>query len=541
MASEENIGRPLGYASLIDFFRLEVPAPHHTSSVGPGARSSQVTATGVHETFPGQFWREPAEVVEQLVFALKYDGVDLLILRAVFERMGTEAIELALRESPTSAYLRRLWCLYEFLLGERLNLPDVDAGPYVALLEPERYVTRPGPKLRRFRVDFNLLGPDPGFCPIVRFTELLREYEAQSQQDLASSAVHAIAPQDLQRAIRYLYVKETRASFEIERATPSDRMERFVEALFSHGARPTGSLWWGEEQLVELAAAIINDPRFAPTQYRTHNVRVSEQRSLSLSERVHYVAPRHEDIRALMAAFVLAWQEHHLAPLHKPAPGAVVGADGRPYAIRTSCGDPFVDFVVAGCLSFGFVYLHPFSDGNGRIHRLIFNRVLSTTGFTPPEVVVPVSAAILHDPAGYDAALETFSKRIMPFIAFEIDDRTGELTVSNETAWLYRYPDLTAHVEALCGWFHTAVTTELVEELNVLRAIDAAKAAMRDVVEMPDSREDLFLKLCVQSWRDGRGFVLSKTKRSLFAELTDDEVARLETAISEAFSLVARP
>jgi hypothetical protein len=539
VAGDRNISRALGYGALTELLGLDLPTPFHQSIMAQGARSSHTALDGtIRESFPASFAKEQVDLMGQLVFALKYDGVDLLILRAVFEKIGPKPLEKALAAAPTSSYLRRLWFFYEFLTGNQLATSDVTAGPYVHLLEPETYVTRPGPKVRRQRVNLNLLSGNREFCPMVRWTEGLKQYAALKLQDLASSAIREIPQRDLQRAIRYLYVKETRSSFEIERATPSERMERFVETLFAQGTRQTEALWWEESHLVELAQAIIADARFAPTGYRTHQVRVSEQRSLSLSEKVHYVAPRHEDIPALMRGFVAAWQQHHLVQLPRPLAGALVGDDGRPYAVRRSCGDPFVDFVVAGCLSFGFVYLHPFIDGNGRIHRLILHRVLSTTGFTPPGVVIPVSAAILNDSAGYDAALEAFSSKIMPFVRYRIDDKTGEMAIDNETGWLYRYPDLTVQVEALCAWFETAVNTELVQELSVLQAIDGAKAGMREVVELPDQREDLFLKLCIQNWRAGRGFVLSKTKRELFNELADQEIASLEKAVAAAFSQI---
>ncbi len=109
--------------------------------------------------------------------------------------------------------------------------------------------------------------------------------------------------------------------------------------------------------------------------------------------------------------------------------------------------------------------------------------------------------------------------------------------MNNDTADLYRYPDLTAQIEALCGWFESAVRTELVEELHTLRAIDDAKLAMREVVELPDQRENLLLRLCMQNFADGRGYTLSKAKRtSLFEDLTDKEVAALEVAIRSAFA-----
>jgi hypothetical protein len=527
----------VGYAAFIGRAGTSwrAPKPRHLSSIGPGGRTRVTTPDGVHESFPEQFQRDTSDV-GQLVFALKYDGVDLLALLRIFSTIGGAELAAALREKSSSAYLRRLWFFYEFLLGERLDLPDAEAGAYVDALDPEEYITRQGPKLRRYRVNFNLLGPTPRWCPIVCRTEKLRTYEAMRLDELAKMAVEDLSPRDLQRAIRYLYVKETRASFEIERATVSDRMERFVEALFSHGAQRDGAMWWSEKEFVEIAGLIINDPRFAPTGYRKNEVRVSEQRSLAARERVHFVGARHVDVPSLMQGLVDAWAAHHLVELPRPIPGAIAGPNGEAYASRRSGGNPFVDFVIAGCLSFGFVYIHPFDDGNGRLHRLMLHRILSVTEFTPTGLVIPTSTAILHDLAGYDAALEDFSTRILPWVEYEIDDPDGSMTIHNDTVDLYRYPDLTAQVEALCGWFETAVRTELVEELHALRAIDDAKEAMRVIVELPDQRENLFIRLCMQNFAEGRGYTLSKAKREkLFSDLRDEEVTALEGAVRAAF------
>jgi Fic family protein len=36
-----------------------------------------------------------------------------------------------------------------------------------------------------------------------------------------------------------------------------------------------------------------------------------------------------------------------------------------------------------------FVYIHPFDDGNGRLHRYLIHHVLSRTRFTPAGLVLP--------------------------------------------------------------------------------------------------------------------------------------------------------
>jgi Fic family protein len=41
------------------------------------------------------------------------------------------------------------------------------------------------------------------------------------------------------------------------------------------------------------------------------------------------------------------------------------------------------------------VFIHPFLDGNGRLHRYLIREELSVLGFTPKGIVLPVSAFIL--------------------------------------------------------------------------------------------------------------------------------------------------
>ena len=52
--------------------------------------------------------------------------------------------------------------------------------------------------------------------------------------------------------------------------------------------------------------------------------------------------------------------------------------------------------LIATTIAFGFVFIHPLSDGNGRIHRYIIHHVLAETGYAKRELIFPISAAILN-------------------------------------------------------------------------------------------------------------------------------------------------
>ena len=69
--------------------------------------------------------------------------------------------------------------------------------------------------------------------------------------------------------------------------------------------------------------------------------------------------------------------------------GGMVAFDRGPAGLI----DPIV---AAAVLAFGFVYVHPFEDGNGRLHRYLIHHVLAQRRFNPAGVVFPVSAAILE-------------------------------------------------------------------------------------------------------------------------------------------------
>jgi Fic family protein len=185
---------------------------------------------------------------------------------------------------------------------------------------------------------------------------------------------------------------------------------------------------------------------------------------------------------------------------------------------------------VAAAGAFGFVFLHPFVDGNGRIHRFIVHHVLAKRNFSPPGIVFPVSAAMLRDMPAYGKALEAFSSVIAPFIRHTMDEDQA-MRVENETMDLYRYVDATVQAEYLYDCIEETICRDLKQELDFLAFFDQAMKSLMDIVDMPNQRATLLIRLIHQN--KGR---LSMNKRGGFPELTDAEIERIESAIRAAAS-----
>ena len=183
---------------------------------------------------------------------------------------------------------------------------------------------------------------------------------------------------------------------------------------------------------------------------------------------------------------------------------------------------------VAAVVAFGFVFIQPFVDGNGRIHRFLVHTVLSKTKFSPARLVFPVSAAMLRDMTAYDQVLELFSQPISRFITHNVDDQQ-QISVLNDTADLYRYFDATAQVEYLFDCIEDTISRDLKRELDFLKFFDAAMKDVMNIVDMPNQRAALLIKLIHQN--KGK---LSTGKREMFQEVSDQEIAKIETAIREA-------
>lgn len=337
------------------------------------------------------------------------------------------------------------------------------------------------------------------FKIIIFKEEALQAIESSRIHERCQTIVNTFPAKLLGRALNYLYVTETKSSFEIERITPSaSRVEKFVGLLGLAEHKD----FCEKTLLIELQNRIV-DPRFQDKDYRTIQNYIGQTASYQ-KEVIHYVCPSPRDLPALMAGLLIS---------HK----------------KMKKGQTPV-LIHAATTSYGFVFLHPFEDGNGRIHRFLIHNILSSRKLVPQGLMFPISATLLKESISYDRSLEAFSTPLMKLVEYELDE-LGQLTLHNDVGCWYRYMDLTAQAEALYRFVQQTIETELVEELHFLAHYDEAKRALQAIIDMPDRRIDLFIRFCLQN----QGALSKRKRNDHFAFLTNDELSEMEKTINTIF------
>jgi hypothetical protein len=487
-----------GWSALVKAWSLNAPL-RSFSCVSPGFVRGSIRHQDEWVIYDKRFKPEDS-LNGHLAFALRHEPMDLLILKRLFQAVPKHEIETLVNSASTGAIARRVWFFYEWLTGDRLNRPDAEAGNYVDALDPKLYFTTTPVNSTRHRVRDNLLGV-PEFCPVIRRTAALNEFVGSRWDTQAKDLVGRISKGIVARAASFMLLADSQASYRIEgESPPRNRIERWGRAVAQAGKRPLS-----EDELARLQHIIVEDNRFVRPGLRTEGGFIGD-RDIDNNPLPEFISARHQDLPQLIAGLLAA--------------NARMGQDLG------------VDAVVqAAATAFGFVFIHPFEDGNGRLHRYLIHHVLADKGFTPPGMIFPVSSVLLERMDDYHEALQHHSSAVMPFIEWR---PTASLNVEvvNETADLYRYFDATEVAQLLYECVQRTIEDDLPRELAYLRSYDEAKRRIQEVVEMPDRTLGLLITFVSQN----NGKLSKKRRRSDFAALTDTEVSEIEQIVTDAFA-----
>ena len=478
----------VGYAALIARYGLRVPIPPHLAMATERDRpESQDDWLLIRQS------RRPENTLAgHLDFALRREGVDLAVLKALFRVVDKAEIETIVQATTTGVHTRRLWFLYEWLTGQTLGLSDAPKVKAVPILDEDHQVAmRHGELSARHRTINNLPGT-PAFCPTVRWTPLLRRCAEKHLNARAREVIGRTHPDVVARAAAFMLLSDSRSSFDIEgEHPPRERIARWGQAIAQAGSQALSV-----EELERLQCLLV-DNRFVTLGLRQEGGFVGDHDRRTLSPLPEHISARPEDVRSLT--------------------NGLVAYDARALAGHV---DPVI---AAATVAFGFVYVHPFVDGNGRIHRWLIHHVLSSAGFSPPNVVFPISAAILREIVPYQRVLESYSAALLPLIEWRPTDKNN-IEVLNDTADYYRFFDATAHAEFLYQCVEQTVEHDLPEEVKFLEAFDRFVADVQHIVDMPKTTVTLLHKFLTQ----GHGTLSKRAREKEFVQLRDDEVGRIE-------------
>lgn len=510
---------PIGGLWLAKITETETFQPLPVISGIAGRRS---TLREIETGFRTEFYQEssrPADtIIAHLQFYLRNEIPHLEFLQRLFKKIGSVHIQSWINQEPTGQYARRAAFLYEWLTGDMLSVPHNIGGNYIDVLNSEKVVTASKhhiEKDERWRVNNNLAGT-PDFYPILLKTENFTQAADLDIAELLNNLVDEFGEELILRSSVWLTLRESKSSFKIEGESKQiSRIQRFADVIARYTGK--GELPINPEQLSILQRSILGDKTVLGT-YGIRQSPVFVGQTVHFDEVVHYIAPPHQTLIAKLKGLQQFWQK----------------TEGQSSIMRSAV------------IAFGFVYIHPLADGNGRGHRFLFNDILRRDGVLPDSIILPISGVIAESETerqAYFSLLDEISKLLMQNIRGDYSFSKEKVkyadgiisnlifTKTENAEPLWRFPNLTKHVEYLSRLIKHVITHDMHQESSYLLHHQNAREAIKDIIEMPNEYADRIIRSVLQN----QGQRSSKLIKE-FEFLADDDLwEELKNAVKGCF------
>jgi len=472
------LGRRVGYDFLSDSLQTGAFEQKRPAIVKPVTKVTEIQDV---LAIPLVVAPQTDDPIEHLLFALKHEGIDLQATILALKHIDGNRIGQAFQKSPSSGYLRQIAYLWEIANKKELKDLGASTGAYVPLFNPKEFVTGPAVRNSRWRVDFNGIGTLT-YCPTVKRTKELELLLNSNILQQANEFITSLDKKILDRAVLWAYLSETRGSFEIERENPSaDKAQAFADLLARANQRET----LNEEYLVALQNLVVTNPHDKAFEFR--NKQNWLMNALPGVLGVTYMPPPESQIMSIMDSVME----------------------------MANSEDATIDPLVRGSLaSFGFVFAHPFMEGNGRLSRFLFHKIVCSSGRLPDGLVLPISVAMRRNEAQYLSALQSFSKpaRKQWKIHYADDTRVEADFIGDPD--IYRYWDATHCVTFGLQMAQQALQHDLRNESDFLAQFDAVYKAVNDAIDMNNNDLVVTIRSCLQN----NGVLSNKTRKKLIGK-----------------------
>ncbi|UGS24161.1 Fic family protein [Flavobacterium channae] len=489
-------GTLVGYGTLIDRLKLPMPLPNKLALISTKNRQYKtnqwIVLTSRHEPEDSLY--------RQIVFALKYEGINLLFFKKLFQKLPTEEVQMLVQIEPIGQYSRKIWFLYELLMQHKLEISDLNQGNFVNLVDEKiQYASSTPIKSSRHRINNNLAGT-VDFCPLIFKTEKLENLIRKNNPDNIKIAINGFRKDILIRTSSFLLLKDSKASFSIEGETPNQsRAIRWGKAIGQAGSKPLNN-----EEFCRLQQIVIESSRFIKMGYRKEGGFVGEHDRATGEPIPEHISAKEDDVETLMNGLIKS--ANYLESIE------------------------FHPVLAATKIAFGFVFIHPFVDGNGRIHRYLIHHLLASMKYSPQGIIFPVSAAILERIVDYQRVLENYSHPLLDFIKWEKTEKNN-VKVLNDTIDFYKYFDATSQAEFLFECVDITIHKTIPEEVNYLQKYDEMKHWLDDHFQMPDDLIALLIRFLEQN----QGRLSKRAREKEFIALNHEEVKKIEKKFNTIF------
>ncbi|MGM0532701.1 MAG: Fic family protein, partial [Bacteroidota bacterium] len=384
------------------------------------------------------------------------------------------------------------WFLYEWLLDKQLKIKDLDKGNYISLLNENLQYGLEGTRSKRHRIINNLPG-NRDFCPLIFKTEKLESYIQANLAHEKRKSLKDFHKDILPRAAAFLLHKDSKASFTIEGESPkSKRAARWGKAIGEAGKNRLS-----QEELLRLQQMVIESKRFVKMGFRRQGGFIGEHERTTGEPIPEHISARWKDLDQLIAGLLKTNE--------------------------TLNESDFDAVLAAAIIAFGFVFIHPFQDGNGRIHRYLIHHVLARKQFTQQGLIFPVSASILDHIDDYRRVLQKYSHPLLDFIDWK-STSDNNVEVNNETIDYYRYFDATPQAEFLFDCVYDTIQNIIPQEVKFLEKYDRFKRFIDDEFEMPDKMVATLVRFLEQN----EGKLSKRAREKEFAQITEKEIQKIE-------------
>ncbi|MCQ9328007.1 Fic family protein [Pelistega suis] len=490
----ENIQDPIGAQWLVNYYGIQVLQPLSVLSGIASRRVSQYDE-GRRLEFYQERQRPESTPVAHLQFFLRHEIPHFEFLSRLFQKMGNQPIQQWVNQEPTGQYARRAAFLFEFFTGQELVRPMALGGTYVDAIDSDKVLSTSATaveKVSKWRINNNLAG-NRYFCPTFVKDNKTLETISVDVKALLRELNQEVGEDFLVRSAVWFTLGESRASFKIEgEGHQLTRIQRFADVM----ERFTGNLDIPLD-LGMLQREILGDKTLIQ-QFGVRQSPVFVGKTRNFRDEVHYIAPSFDLLEKQLEGLYLFWN-------------------------KTAGQSPVVRVAV---MAFAFVYLHPLADGNGRLHRFLFNHLLRSLGETAAPIILPISGVIAEsaeERLAYAKTLEILSKPLMrglegtySFVAEETQYADGiysNLVFDGEEiakpVWFYM--DLTQHVIYFARLLQKTIVVNMRQESLYLRNYDKAREALQEVIEMPGHYADRVIR----SILDNQGILSQKLKKEM--------------------------